>query len=669
MASTLNVPPQEKAKIRNYKYFKGVDFTSEYSSNINASRSPWSVNMYRNYQSGEVDEQGIQTRPGIGQLIDFGKNIEVHNIIEHEYTKYILTNVGGIPVPQTLGTRKIVLVHAGTNLYRWVNYPSGATLGSANLVLVSSSLANNKSCYVAYGNLMFIIDGATLWQYSDMITSNDVITDSLIEEEGTVPITYINRQWYGGGEAYQAVNRLTGKFINQFVGDGVNRTFYLSSTALKSVLQVVVRLGNSANYLSPYEYSVNLIIGTVTITTANPPDDDEIVEVWASKENGSRNSIVKAKVIENFDNRIFVGGSPEPQVGVLYYSALNSPAYFPDINYAALGHQASAIAGFIPMGERLAVLKAEKSVNTAIYYLAPLETDNDLLPKIYPVAESTFSTGILSENACMVFNDDPVFLTSEGLMGISKIDISQERSISSRSSTINSYLKTVIADAKNKIGGLVPPSIVKWRGYLLILIDGKIFLADSRQRYINQETQSVEYEWFYWDSIYSYRSGNFKLATSLHVYDDFLFVLTADGTISRFYDTSSKDGNNEYIQSCWATPHDNFDSPAYFKTTNKRGGIAKVRDQYNHTKLRVKANTMNYMSVAKYSYGTFLFDSDNISEPVMLVRNRDNLSYRIKAKKWTDISLLFYSTTGMLALQSATLEAYIKGYAKIRPEK
>lgn len=40
-------------------------------------------------------------------------------------------------------------------------------------------------------------------------------------------------------------------------------------------------------------------------------------------------------------------------------------------------------------------------------------------------------------------------------------------------------------------------SFTEWQGYLLCLVDGKIYLADSRQ--IFRGIEGKEYEWYYWE--------------------------------------------------------------------------------------------------------------------------------------------------------------------------
>lgn len=82
---------------RTYSDFKGVDFSN---SDVSLYRSPDSVNMWKNYDNGE----GIETRPGMELLGEFDNQIN------------------GIHFYRISNTLQVI-VHAGTKLYKWNNYP------------------------------------------------------------------------------------------------------------------------------------------------------------------------------------------------------------------------------------------------------------------------------------------------------------------------------------------------------------------------------------------------------------------------------------------------------------------------------------------------------------------------------------------------------------------
>ena len=97
----------------------------------------------------------------------------------------------------------------------------------------------------------------------------------------------------------------------------------------------------------------------------------------------------------------------------------------------------------------------------------------------------------------------------EGISG----DITTEQVISHRSSLVDSKLLQE-ENYKDMI-------LVEYEGYLLVIIKDKIYLADSRAMFTNENHN--EYEWFYWDIIGDIVDNEFKKATLLKSYDDNLF--------------------------------------------------------------------------------------------------------------------------------------------------
>ena len=81
----------------------------------------------------------------------------------------------------------------------------------------------------------------------------------------------------------------------------------------------------------------------------------------------------------------------------------------------------------------------------------------------------------------------------------------------------------------------------QWRGYLLCLINGHIYLADNRQKYLNKGTQQQEYEWFYWDNIGDVANNKFEKAVIIKSYDDNLFFGTENGVVAKVLDKSYND--------------------------------------------------------------------------------------------------------------------------------
>ena len=167
--------------------------------------------------------------------------------------------------------------------------------------------------------------------------------------------------------------------------------------------------------------------------------------------------------------------------------------------------------------------------------------------------------------------------------------------------------------------------LAEWEGYLLVFIGKKVYLADSRATFNNEN--HVEYDWFYWELK--------KAVTCAKVRDGVLYLGTEDGvyTLTNF---------ESELESYWVTPKDNFKYPHHSKTTNKRGCVAEAKGDIS---LSVKTESADFELIGEYKNITDYFVS------------------RIKRKKWKDIQLKFHSNT-RFSLETITLEAFIGGYIK-----
>lgn len=288
------------------------------------------------------------------------------------------------------------------------------------------------------------------------------------------------------------------------------------------------------------------------------------------------------------------------------------------------------------------VFKESNQSGPTIFYHVP--TTDGALGRIYPSKQGNVGTGCCSK--CINFNDDIVFLSRNGLEGISG-DISSEQMLSHRSSLVDNRMinESNYFDAQ----------LVEWRGYLLVLIDGVVFLADSRQRF--QGLNGFEYEWYFWDV--SKASPNV-----FRVFDDELYIGGNDGMI---YVLEGTNDAGDLIESYWCTPLDSFGFSNKLKTTNKRGGVAKIKVIENGVvKVAERTNKKSFKDVARKSLNGFSyvdFCYDNFS---YISKNDSYMTYRIKEKKFLGLSIKFFSdeVDKPFGLYDATIEAFVGGYVK-----
>ena len=208
-------------------------------------------------------------------------------------------------------------------------------------------------------------------------------------------------------------------------------------------------------------------------------------------------AIRKCTIAAEFDGRIFLTGNPQLPNTVFYshrnLHGVNDPTYFGQLNYFNDGTGMNPNKSLLSTPSFLAVIKADSTGSGAIYYHTPSETEYDIMPKIYPGVQG--SAGVGSLGPCLNFRDDPVFISKMGLEGISLSALNAERGLYHRSSNIDKWL------LKHK--DLSVAKMCEWKGYLVILVGGEIFLADSRQLF-KHPIGGVQYEWYFLDDVGEY---------------------------------------------------------------------------------------------------------------------------------------------------------------------
>lgn len=220
-------------------------------------------------------------------------------------------------------------------------------------------------------------------------------------------------------------------------------------------------------------------------------------------------------VAEVFDGRIFFSGNPKLPNTVFYTEAHkdseSGELYVGRYNYFNDGVGGYKVKSMLAVRDMLAVFKEGDDGSGSIFYHKRDSASGDSLSSIYPVAY--VHSGICAKGACTSFLDDPVFITSEGLYALERENINYQRNIACRSHNVNfKLLKENLSRA----------SMCTWLGYLVVGVNGNVYLADSRATFTHP-TGSREYEWFllrgigtYKDDerVYLYSAENSPIATA-----------------------------------------------------------------------------------------------------------------------------------------------------------
>ena len=208
--------------------------------------------------------------------------------------------------------------------------------------------------------------------------------------------------------------------------------------------------------------------------------------------------IVSCTIAEVFDGRIFFSGNPDFPNTVFYTERIKkgheAALYVGRYNYFNDGIGSYKVKAMLAVRDMLAVFKEGDDGSGSIFYHKKEGVDSSAIDTVYPVAY--VHSGICASGRATSFLDDPVFLTSEGLMALNDENITYQRNVVCRSHNVNYYL------LKSDLSGAY---LCEWLGYLAIGIDGRIFLADSRAVFTHH-AGSREYEWFLLNDIGVYNN-------------------------------------------------------------------------------------------------------------------------------------------------------------------
>lgn len=553
---------------RQYRDFRGVDFSNK---DIQLNRSPYSLNMWKNYKAS------------LGRCIESRPDIELD-------TAYAET-IYGIYFYK-IGSTAHMIVHSGTKLYD-------------NGVEKYVGMNPSKSLYFVYNNILFIKDGINYLEYNGTTVSTVV---------GYIPTTFINKTPTGAGDEYQDTNLLTGVKINTFIGDGVSTEYFVSEQNLDTYTEVIYVDGVLKS--KGTDFTTDATLGKITFTTAPPAPGTtgqaNITIQYSKTISGHADRVKKCTLLQVFDNRVFFSGNQD-YPNALFHSKLDNPRYISDLDRYNDGMDTSPIKTLIAGNGALWVIKEPTQNGNSIYYHRPVI--DAVEGKIYPSEYSNISVGCIATG--INFNDDIAFFSNRGMEAVNG-NMNSEQLVAHRSSLIDSKL---LAEANYKA-----LMLEEYEGYLLVIIGTKIYLADSRQMF--QQDDHTEYEWYYWELS--------KSVTATAVDNGILYIGSTDGV----YKLTK---TNTTINAEWQTPEDTFGAVNLQKTTNKRGGIVDMTG----AEVVISSKTDNNAFV---TLGTF-------------TNSKGYIVYKLKAKKFKALQLKF-SSTKPFKLVSATIEAFVGSYVK-----
>lgn len=557
---------EDRVVSRIYSNFRGVDFRGE---EINLVRSPDSLNVWKDYKETE----SIRTRPGLKEFHTFATP----------------------PIYGIYFYKDEMIVHAGS--YLTTSRGSGQYLTSGINEYPSKGFVFEDKLYIKDGKFYLVYDGG---EYAKDVCDN-----------AYVPTTTISRKPSGGGTPHQDINMLSDYRKNSFRADGIAKEFYLDALNIDKDFKPVVTVDDKEVTNFTVDYEKGTITFDAAVSAPLTDGQDNVVVKFKKHVPGYKENILKCTLLQVFDNRVFFSGNPD-YPNYVWHCSLDDPSYCSDTDYYREGFDTAKVTGLVAGNNALWVFREPSSANTTVFYHTP--TIDEEYGKIYPSVHSSVTTGCVGK--AINFNDDIVFFSERGMEGISG-DVTTEQVVAHRSTMVD---RKLIAEPNYK-----DMILQEWEGYLFVFVGNKVYLADSRAMFTNEN--HYEYDWFYWELD--------KEVTCTCVQDGVLYLGTDDG-IYTLNDMTAD------VPSYWTTPKDKFKHPHKLKTTNKRGCVAEATGDIS---VYAKLEDTEWEHIGTYESVTDYFVS------------------RIKRKKFKDIQLKFESNT-RFSLETVTLECFIGGYIK-----
>lgn len=611
--------PGITAKMKRYAKFKGVDFSTD-PSQVEDYRSPSALNI--------ISDTGGFPEKRLGWRTLLQVDGPVNGIF------YLKTVEGAWR-----------LIHGGSKIYLWNTQNDTASV-------LKSGVRNQRSTSFCMGEKLYILTGAEYLVYGLFENPDyDAETEGSqkytmqlknAEEIAYVPTTSIP-QSATSQSVYQPVNLLTAKRENLFMTDGEKKVFQLDAKGLDASAVQAWVWGEEKT--EGTDFTVDRTAGTLTFSSAPAAPAATGAEAglrvrYEKTVAGYKERVTGCTICALYQNRVWLAGNPKYQNADFHsqidVEGIDSAAYIPDTSYTEVGADSSAIMGYINTGDALAIIK-EDNQQDATVFLRTTQTNAE--GDYFPVKQGIAGAGAIAKGSFATLQDDPLFLTRNGVYAITTQIVTEQKTLTSRSSFVDAVL--------TKEENLEKAVATEWNGYYVLCLNGRAYVADSRQKSYRQNVSGLyEYEWYYWDNI---------PATALMELDGELFFGTADGRVCRFNSDRKVDGkiqmsaysdDGEAIRAIWSTPFDDDGDFMVYKTLLKKGSGVYVKT-YTRSGVKVflRSDRTFETEIRRANAGIFDFSDLDFTNLTFNTLPENVVPFNTKLKKYKALQIIVKNET------------------------
>ncbi len=593
--------------VKQYSRFRGLDYSTD-ETKIDDERSPRAVNMI-------ADEGGFpEKRPGWRTVYNFSECISGVFPFENDDDDI----------------NESFIVHAGTKLFL-IKLDAGSRPvdGSKKELLDGLKPGGRDQGFYMNGKL-FILTG------NDYIVYDGKEAKHALDSNAYMPLTSYQRKPAGGGQTQDKANMLCKYRKNRFVGDGSTKTYQLDVTDIDSDFTPEASYFITGEKITVSSFDAKK--GTVTFSAAPSAPSNagtSNVEIKFAKTTEDRRKILGCTIfaiygIDGASNRVFLSGNPE-YAATEWYSGLSDPTYFPDQNFSVVGSSDFPIMCYLKAQGELLIIKQDNRQEGTIWHHTGTMTGESAA---FPLKEGVPGYGAIARYSAANLNDDPLYLSPRGVYAptTTYYNNMQVRQLFCRSRRVNPKLC--------KEHGLSDAVSAVWRGWYVLVINGKAYVADG-----NQKRSDDGYEWYYWTNI---------PAHILRAHKQALYFGTDDGKLCRFNDDMVTESNEilmkaynddgEPIRAEWASKLDTMGSLSNLKTMPKRGSSVHLK-AYTRSYITAWIRTESDKGkMYREIYADRLsFEDINFTRFTFCGSANSIVPFLIKKKKWKAIQVILIS--------------------------
>ncbi len=480
--ATYSIPASPAVSSYTTEIFKGVDYTNE-ESNVSRFQSPNGQNMVRDVVGKVRKSMGWYEYDDLSRL------------------------GGGINGRYKLSTDDYELIHVGTKLIRYnptkngsaaPSVSTGTDIENGGFHTICSTMNDHTShawqmTYTGIASIdgdsdndgkdnsqvLVIQDGKTLWIYDGKI----IYTAA---SKAYVPTLTIGKSPAGGGYDYEPINLIGGRYKERFIADGT--ATYHMTLGFDSVYKVEVKNASTGVWSATTAYTTNPSAGTITFNTAPTKVDlngEDNVRITVNKTfDGYADRINKCTLgiqygINGVPDRLFVGGNTNADLlNYDWFCGQNDPTYWGDLNYCTVGNNGSSIVGYAIVNNLLAAFKdASDEKHSVVLRTSNLSTAEvggiDVQDVTFPTYNTLQGDSCVSAESIAYLNNEPLFLTNQGVFALSSNDVSGDRYHQNRSFYINGKL--------NRVVGKEFGCAVVYNDQYILCVDNQLFILDGQQ--------------------------------------------------------------------------------------------------------------------------------------------------------------------------------------------